>query len=120
MRVDKKIEKIEETGVEPTRLNARICGRPDRGLALLVHSARASRPAAAVILLRRHQPNLPRPYRIWLYPAPLFLAGVGWTFVYCTLPLSVMLFSVAALIGAVLLYSVWRKGTAEPGSPPAS
>ena len=75
---------------------------------------------AAVILLRRHQPNLPRPYRIWLYPAPLFLAGVGWTFVYCTLPLSVMLFSVAALIGAVLLYSVWRKGTAEPGSPPAS
>lgn len=72
---------------------------------------------AAVILLRRHQPNLRRPYRIWLYPAPLFLAGVGWTFVYCTLPLSVMLFSVAALIGAVLLYVVWRKGTAEPGSP---
>jgi amino acid transporter len=75
---------------------------------------------AAVILLRRHQPNLPRPYRIWLYPAPLFLAGVGWTFVYCTLPLSVMLFSVAALIGAILLYIVWRKGTTEPGSPTAS
>lgn len=75
---------------------------------------------AAVVLLRRHQPNLPRPYRIWLYPAPLFLAGVGWTFVYCTLPLSVMLFSVTALIGAILLYIVWRKGTAEPGSPAAS
>jgi amino acid transporter len=75
---------------------------------------------AAVVLLRRHQPNLPRPYRIWLYPAPLFLAGVGWTFVYCTLPLSVMLFSVAALIGAILLYIVWRKGTTEPGSPTAS
>lgn len=75
---------------------------------------------AAVVLLRRHQPNLHRPYRIWLYPAPLFLAGVGWTFVYCTLPLSVMLFSVAALLGAVLLYVVWRKGTAEPGSPAAS
>jgi len=75
---------------------------------------------AAVVLLRRHQPNLPRPYRIWLYPAPLFLAGVGWTFVYCTLPLSVMLFSVAALIGAILLYIVWRKGTTEPSSPTAS
>jgi len=77
---------------------------------------------AAVVLLRRHQPNLQRPYRIWLYPAPLFLAGVGWTFVYCTLPLSVMVFSVAALIGAVLLYVGWRKGTgsAEPGSPAAS
>ena len=75
---------------------------------------------AAVVLLRRHQPNLHRPYRIWLYPAPLFLAGVGWTFVYCTLPLSVMLFSVAALLGAVLLYVVWRKGTAEPSSPAES
>ncbi len=71
---------------------------------------------AAVVLLRRHQPNLPRPYRIWLYPAPLFLAGVGWTFVYCTLPLSVMLFSVAALCGAVLLYVVWRKGTGAPAA----
>ncbi len=48
------------------------------------------------------------------------LAGVGWTFVYCTLPLSVMLFSVAALIGAILLYIVWRKGTTEPSSPTAS
>lgn len=77
---------------------------------------------AAVVLLRRHHPNLPRPYRIWLYPLPLFLAGVGWTFVYCTLPLSVMLFSVAALIGAVLLYVVWRKGTgsAEPPAPARS
>jgi len=71
---------------------------------------------AAVVLLRRHQPNLHRPYRIWLYPAPLFLAGVGWTFVYCTLPLSVMLFSVAALCGAVLLYVVWRKGTGAPAA----
>jgi hypothetical protein len=68
---------------------------------------------------RAQQPNLNRPYRIWLYPVPLFLAGVGWTFVYCTLPLSVMLFSVVALLGAVLLYVVWRKGTAEPDSPAA-
>ena len=41
------------------------------------------------------------------HPTALPEAGVGWTFVYCTLPLSVMLFSVAALLGAVLLYVVW-------------
>lgn len=73
---------------------------------------------AAVVLLRRHQPGLHRPYRIWLYPLPLFLAGVGWTFVYCTLPLPVILFSVAALLGALVLFALWRRTNPEP-EPPA-
>ncbi|MFE9423980.1 APC family permease [Kitasatospora sp. NPDC006697] len=36
----------------------------------------------AVTVLRRRQPNLPRPYRMWLYPAPSVLAAVGWLVVY--------------------------------------
>ncbi len=65
---------------------------------------------AAVILLRRDRPGMERPYRIWFYPVPLVLAGVGWTFVYCTLPVSVMLFAAGSLLGAGLLYVLWRKG----------
>jgi amino acid transporter len=34
-----------------------------------------------VIYLRRSQPNLPRPFRIWLYPLPPLLAIAGFTYI---------------------------------------
>ena len=34
-----------------------------------------------VIYLRRTQPNLPRPFRIWLYPLPPLLALAGFTYI---------------------------------------
>lgn len=70
---------------------------------------------AAVVLLRRQRPDLPRPYRIWLYPLPLFVAGTGWLFVYCTLPLAVMGFSAVALVAALLLYVVWQRHSRNRG-----
>jgi amino acid transporter len=35
-----------------------------------------------VMLLRRQQPDRPRPYKIWLYPLPCGLALVGWLYMY--------------------------------------
>ena len=37
---------------------------------------------AAIIVLRRRQPNLPRPYRQWLYPLPTIVALIGWVYIY--------------------------------------
>jgi amino acid transporter len=37
---------------------------------------------AAIVVLRRRQPNLPRPYRQWLYPLPTIIALVGWVYIY--------------------------------------
>jgi amino acid transporter len=37
---------------------------------------------AAIVVLRRRQPNLTRPYRQWLYPVPTVIALVGWIYVY--------------------------------------
>ncbi|MFI5682136.1 APC family permease [Streptomyces cellulosae] len=37
---------------------------------------------AAVTVLRRRQPNLRRPYKMWLYPLPSLLALVGWLVIY--------------------------------------
>lgn len=37
---------------------------------------------AAVTVLRRRQPGLHRPYRMWLYPLPSLIALVGWLTVY--------------------------------------
>ena len=35
-----------------------------------------------VVLLRRNRPDLPRPFRLWLYPLPCGLALAGWLYVY--------------------------------------
>ena len=37
---------------------------------------------AAVVVLRRRQPNLKRPYKMILYPLPLIVAGAGWAVIY--------------------------------------
>lgn len=37
---------------------------------------------AAVTVLRRRQPGLRRPYRMWLYPLPSLVALVGWLVIY--------------------------------------
>ena len=37
---------------------------------------------AAVTVLRKRQPNLKRPYKMWLYPLPSLIALVGWVTVY--------------------------------------
>ncbi|HYW24577.1 MAG TPA: APC family permease [Terriglobales bacterium] len=36
----------------------------------------------ALFVLRRRQPNLPRPYRMWLYPVPAVVAFVLWVGTY--------------------------------------
>jgi amino acid transporter len=37
---------------------------------------------AAIVVLRRRQPNLVRPYRQWLYPLPTIIAFIGWVYIY--------------------------------------
>jgi amino acid transporter len=37
---------------------------------------------AAIVVLRHRQPNLPRPYRQWLYPLPTIVALIGWVYIY--------------------------------------
>lgn len=63
----------------------------------------------AVVWLRRHRPDLHRPYRIWLYPLPLWIAGLGWFFVFATLPVDVLVFATGALGAGSLLYWAWSR-----------
>ncbi|MEO8436439.1 MAG: APC family permease, partial [Pyrinomonadaceae bacterium] len=46
----------------------------------------------AVSLLRRNEPGLKRPYRIWLYPVPNLLALMGWVFVFATTDWPIIVF----------------------------
>ncbi|KAB2662538.1 MAG: APC family permease [Verrucomicrobia bacterium] len=66
----------------------------------------------AVVLLRRRRPEMPRPYRMWLYPLPLVLSAAGWLFVFGTLDPAVLKFvgaAVAAGVGSFLAWSRWNR-----------
>jgi len=41
---------------------------------------------AGVIVLRVRRPDLPRPFRMWLYPLPVLLAFCGFVFVLWNRP----------------------------------
>ena len=61
----------------------------------------------AVMLLRRREPLLERPYRIWLYPIPAFLALVGWLFVFLTNDRKTLLIGGATLAVGVVCFLAW-------------
>src|SRR2546430_2379762 len=69
----------------------------------------------AVTLLRRRAPDLPRPFRMWLYPLPSFVALVGWIFIFATTPPAVVAFGLGALLLGVVCFGAWSwKGRTWP------
>ena len=73
-----------------------------------------------VIVLRERRPDLPRPFRMWLYPAPAVLAFIGFVYVLVMRPKSMESIRVAlalVVVGAAL-YAVrhwWRPATGDRG-----
>lgn len=61
----------------------------------------------AVLLLRRNQPNLSRPYKIWLYPLPNLIALFGWLFIFSTSDAQIIKFSFLALLVGVVSFLLW-------------
>ncbi|PYP19890.1 MAG: amino acid permease [Gemmatimonadetes bacterium] len=69
----------------------------------------------AVTLLRRREPNMPRPYRMWLYPLPSLVALLGWIFIFATTPMIVLAFGLGALVVGILCFGAWSwKGRTWP------
>jgi amino acid transporter len=64
-----------------------------------------------VMLLRRRAPNMPRPYRIWLYPIPAVVALLGWIFVFATTQIEVILFGVGVLALGCVAFLFWSWNT---------
>ncbi|HEY6118524.1 MAG TPA: APC family permease [Pyrinomonadaceae bacterium] len=61
----------------------------------------------AVVLLRRNEPDLPRPYRIWLYPLPNLIALGGWVFVFATTAWPIIVFGLGSLVLGVAGFAIW-------------
>lgn len=61
----------------------------------------------AVHLLRRNKPELPKPFRIWLYPLPSLIALLGWSFVFLTTATKLLWYGLAVLALGVVAFFVW-------------
>jgi APA family basic amino acid/polyamine antiporter len=64
---------------------------------------------AAVEVLRKTRPDVPRPFRIWLYPLPSVLALVGWLYVFATSGWTFVLCGLCVLASGVAAFAVWRR-----------
>ena len=69
---------------------------------------------AAVVVLRRRQPNLKRPYKLILYPLPLIVAGIGWAVIYgyadkANPGVHPIEWSIGWVVLGVLAYGIWSK-----------
>jgi amino acid transporter len=63
-----------------------------------------------VVLLRRREPDRPRPYRMWLYPLPCGLALTGWLYLYVSADLSFIILGLATLAAGLVAFLVWTRG----------
>jgi amino acid transporter len=60
-----------------------------------------------LMLMRRQAPDLPRPYRMWLYPVPTLVALFGWIFVFATTDPRVIVFGMSVLVLGCLTFLGW-------------
>jgi amino acid transporter len=76
----------------------------------------------ALTLLRRRAPEMPRPFRMWLYPIPNLIAFFGWIFLFATSGVEVIAFGLGTLLLGVAAFFAWARWTRRwpfAGSPAA-
>jgi APA family basic amino acid/polyamine antiporter len=70
--------------------------------------------AVGLMVLRRRQPDMPRPFRMWLYPLPALLAIAGFIFILVARKnfLREIRYAVVILVLGLAIYFVrsWRRG----------
>jgi len=68
-----------------------------------------------LLILRKHRPEVPRPFRMWFYPVPAIVALVGWLYTFASPALSpggwkVMLYALGTLAAGLVAWLLlpWR------------
>ena len=61
----------------------------------------------AVMLLRKYRPEMPRPFRMWLYPIPAFIALAGWLFLLLTSGWTLIALGLGTLALGVGCFLIW-------------
>jgi len=63
----------------------------------------------ALTVLRLRQPELRRPYRMWLYPLPSLIALIGWVYVYYASGWQSILLSLGWLVIGIVAFLIWAR-----------
>jgi amino acid transporter len=61
----------------------------------------------AVMLLRQRRPDMPRPFKMWLYPLPALIALAGWIFLLLTSGWKLIALGVGTLVLGILCFLIW-------------
>jgi amino acid transporter len=64
---------------------------------------------AALVVLRKRQPELHRPYRQWLYPVPCVIALVGWIYVYLSASTLSLILSGIWIVAGLVVFAIWAR-----------
>jgi amino acid transporter len=63
----------------------------------------------ALVVLRKRQPGLKRPYRQWLYPLPCVVAMLGWIYVYVSASTMSLVLSGVWIAAGLIVFLVWAR-----------
>jgi amino acid transporter len=63
--------------------------------------------------LRRKRPEMPRPFKMWLYPVPAAIAFVGWVFLFLTSGWKFAGFGLLTLLAGIGAYWIWTRSAHE-------
>jgi amino acid transporter len=64
---------------------------------------------AALVVLRKRQPSLHRPYRQWLYPVPCVIALAGWIYVYLSASTLSLILSGIWIVAGLVVFAIWAR-----------
>lgn len=65
-----------------------------------------------LMILRRLQPDRPRPFRVWLYPIPCGLTLAGWLFLYLSAGWMFVVLGLSVLSIGLMVFLAWSYATA--------
>jgi APA family basic amino acid/polyamine antiporter len=59
--------------------------------------------------LRKHRPEIERPFRMWLYPVPSAIAFAGWSYIFLTSGWRYIAFGLLTLVAGAGAYWLWAR-----------
>jgi amino acid transporter len=68
----------------------------------------------ALQYLRKHRPDVARPFRMWLYPIPSIVAFLGWAYIFLTSGWTFAALGLLTLGLGAAAYAVWKRVSPRP------
>lgn len=71
----------------------------------------------ALQFLRKHRPEINRPFRMWLYPLPSVIAFIGWAYIFLTSGWRFVGWGLFTLVAGLAVYWIWSRVSPRGSQP---